>query len=206
MRPMITLTILLLSCSTLSAFAEDRALFLLRKPVNPENLVQTYIPVGSDCSLESIDFYWLMGGTQPKSPNSILRCNLLKRLKGAPVNSSNRAACPSQLPPGAACFQKFITADEIALTGQNKPLVIRSVKSASTGQCAVAAFVDLGDKVVQVKQVNTNGQLLSQSLTGATVKFTGVQIIGMDGNVAADWKCTSAQCVNQVSADFGCRL
>jgi hypothetical protein len=205
MRALFTLAFLLQSLLATSAFADTTTLFTIRKPVNPENLVQTFVSVGPSCAISDIDFYWLMNGTQPKTPNGMLRCNILKRLRKVAPDANNKAGCPKDLPPGSACFQKFLMADEIGKTGQNFPLVIRSVKSASTGKCSVAAFIDLGDKVVQVKQVNTNGKMLSQGLTGATVQFTGVEIVGMDNKVAANLSCKT-NCTENISADFSCQL
>ena len=130
-----------------AAAADNVNLFALRKPVNPENLVQTFVTVAPSCQIGNIDFYWMMNGTSPKTPNGILRCNILKRIRSVRApGSDNKAACPQELPPGAACFQKFYMVDEIAKTGQSFPLVIRSVKSASSGKCSVAAFVDLDRK------------------------------------------------------------
>lgn len=204
MRLLFLLTFVLQGFLASAAFAGNVNLFTIRKPVNPENLVQTFIPVGANCQLGDIDFYWLMNGMQPKTPNGMLRCNILKRLRTVQPDPNIKAGCPKQLPPGAACYQKFYMADEVAKTGQNFPLVIRSVKSASTGQCSVAAFVDLGSRVVQVKQVNTNGRLLSQGLTGATVQFSGVDFVGVDGSTAS-YACKNS-CVENVSADFSCHL
>jgi hypothetical protein len=188
-----------------SAFADNRNLFTLRKPVNPENLVQTFVPVDGSCHIGNLDFVWMMAGTQPKVPNGTLRCNVLKRLEtiAGGDTSDNKAACPKDLPPGDTCTQKFMTAEEIKLVGQHPPLVIRAVRHAN-GKCEVAAFMDVGTKVVQVKQINTNGQLISQSIfSGAVVKFSGVQIVASDGTMAADWQCHT-NCQQTIGVDLGC--
>ena len=205
MRFLIAPTLILASLFPGAAFADNHNLFTLRKPVNPENLVQTFVPVDASCRIGNIDFVWMMNGTQPKVPNGTLRCNILKRLEPAAVDASNKAACPKDLAPGETCTQKFITAEEIQLMGQHTPLVIRSIRRA-TGRCDVAAFIDVGSKVVQVKQINTNGQLISQSLfSGATVNFSGVQIIAADGSMAADWRCR-VNCQQTIGVDLGCKL
>jgi hypothetical protein len=203
MRLLVIPALLAFNLISLPALAENRSLFLLRKPVNPENLVQVFVPVSADFKIGHPDFIWLMNGRRPKVPNGILRCNILKRLRPAAADPKNKAACPKKLPPGVSCYQEFITADEVSRVRQNVPLVIRSVKSASTHQCSVAAFMDLGSKVVQVKQINTNGQVFKQGLRGATVQFSSVQVIGIDGSVAANWKCRS-NCVEQIHVDWFC--
>ncbi|MGZ3684498.1 MAG: hypothetical protein ACXVCI_11640 [Bdellovibrionota bacterium] len=193
----------LLALISTTAFADNVNLFVLRKPKNPENLVQTFVPVTPDCRLGDIDFYWLMNGKDPKVPNGILRCNVLKRLKSVRVDPNNKAACPKQLPPGTTCTQKFYTADEIGKTGQNAPLVIKATRTGS--KCSVGAFIDTGSKVVEVKQVNTNGKILSQGLIGATILFSDVEVFAEDSTRAADWKCQN-DCMENVSADFSCHM
>jgi hypothetical protein len=172
--------------------------------VNPENLAQIFVPTDANCKIGSLDFFWLMAGTKPKTPNATLRCNILKRLETVPADTANKAACPKEQAPGESCTDKFVNVEEIKLVGQHAPLVIRALRRAS-GKCEVGAYIDVGSKVVQLKQIHANGRMLSRGLTGATVQFSGVQIIAVDGTVAADWLCTS-DCLQNISADLFCRM
>jgi hypothetical protein len=205
MRIFFAHALILASLLSGSAFADNRNLFTLRKPVNPENLVQTFVPIDGACRIGGLDFIWMMAGTQPKTPNGTLRCNVLKRLQTVPTDPANKAACPKDLPAGDTCTQKFVTAEEMKLVGQHQPLVIRAVRH-SNGKCDVGAFLDVGSKVVQVKQINTNGQLVSQSIfSGAVVRFSGVQVVATDGSMAADWQCR-ANCQQTIGVDLSCSM
>lgn len=188
-----------------TALADNRPLFKIRKTVNPQNLVQTFIPVGADCKLGDIDFYWLMDGSKVKQPNPILRCAILSRLHTMPADPGNKAGCPKKLSAGELCNSKFLLAEEITRVGKATPLVIRATRSGPAGTCSVAAFMDLGSKVVQVKQLNTNGRILDRGLTGATIETVSLEVIGTDDQVAATYICQK-DCISKETVGAGCVL
>jgi hypothetical protein len=195
------------------AMAESFALFAIKKPAEagkPDNRVQVYIPLGANCEPGEVDFAWGMnGGACIKTPNATLHCVTKKHLVEIRPIAGHKAACPAELPPGGKCYTKFITAEELSYIGKDPkkhPIVIRSEKSASTGKCRAAAYIDVGDKVVQLSMIDVKGMVHRQGMSSAVVSFSGISFVGNDGQVAASWPSANPN-PREIAADTaGCGL
>jgi|GEM_PF-5456769 len=191
------------------AQAESFSLFSIKKPSEvgkPDNWIMVYIPLSSECAPGEIDFAWGMNSASCiKIPNATIHCVTKARLKTMTGVTGHKAACPTELPPGGKCYVKYITAEELSYVGKDPkkfPIAVRSTKSASTGKCNVAAFIDTGGTVVQLSQINLKGVVHEQGMTSAEVSFRGVDFLGPDGRVASSWP--SANTGRQtISADRG---
>lgn len=199
-----------LFCSSLlgvSARADSQPLFLIRKPDNPKNLVQTLASVDSKtCKLGRIDFVWLRFTPGPeegfyergplattlkaayqravftKPPAAVLRCNILNRIHEVKVRADSPAGC-KVVASGIPCDAKGLSSDEVRKVSNPPTIVVRSVWSESEKRCKVASYADFGaGNVVQIRQLNTNGHA-DKGFISSTVQFSNVEVVGMDGNV-----------------------
>lgn len=175
--------------------AESHYLFSIQKPVNPENLVMVYVPVDKNCKPGRLDFAWGMsGGSCMKTPNATLHCETMRRLKPMEAVPGHKAGCPEALAPGEVCHTSFATAEEVEYVGvdpKSLPIVVRS--QGSGGKCSVAAFVDVGGKLVQLSKMNMRAQVHSMGMTSATATIKGIDFHGTDGKVAATLPCSGCK-------------
>jgi hypothetical protein len=197
--------LLVLGLFSFTALADVKPLFLIRKPDNPQNMVQTFVNVDANCKIGGVDFVWLRFTPESgyalnplftkfyqqrayvKTPNSILHCQVMKRLRATAVPANSKASC-NVLPKTVVCDQKGLTANELNKVNGAPPIIVRSVKSASTGQCSVAAFMDLGGNVVQIKKVNADGSV-SNGFASKTVRFTSISVEAAAGQSPPPWAC-----------------
>lgn len=195
------------------ARADSFSLFSIKKPSEagkPDNWIMVYIPLSAECAPGEIDFAWGMNsGSCIKTPNATLHCVTKSHLQTMTGVTGHKAACPTELPPGGKCYVKYITAEELSYVGKDPrkfPIAIRSTKSASTGKCSVAAFIDTGDVLVQLNQINLKGVVHEQNMSSALVSVKGIDFIGPNGQVASTWPSANPR-PQKISAERGeCRL
>ncbi len=179
--------------SPLSALAGSSHLFKVVKPVNPQNIIQVDAMVSPSCSLNGLDFYYLMNGLTPK--RSLIEGSIRKMIPIIPAKPDNAAACAADAETD--CYQEFVKIPFVNLVnhGLKDPSLVVKAQLVD-GKCSVGAYMDIGSRVIQVKKVAANGtsevHLFSQS---ATITIRSVTVWGSEG-FNATWYCNS-NCVTE---------
>jgi hypothetical protein len=188
-------TMFLFVVLTIPAFADpkDVDLFRVTKPYNAENVLMIQARANG-CSVQDLDFLWLMGVDASGRPSSTKRSAIESQVRGqfplSGTKTSNAASCAKAVPKGTQCSTFAVTAQQLSWVRNNladPSLVIRG--DSMSGSCHIGAYLDLGSRVIEIQSVNVVADHVNKGMFGISFHLDSVNVIPKGGGAPLVFPC-----------------